>query len=295
MGNRYIYMAVYAVMIAIPAMAALTAVMGPLVPVPLVYLAADGAVAGLLLAILYLFLRQTVKFIASPAMPPLQRNINYGALGLLFILIWVGLQTVMFFVMFPKQTAQLFLPTIPLRVLIAMLLYYIVVISSQRDELKSRVSNEDMPEEDFLPEIKVANCIRSEDSAQIDKGFIESDKQDSVHPYTKEIIGHIAVRNGQKIDLIMIPDIMAIIAEGDYVMIHTGKGKYMKEQTMTYFVNHLPLNKFVRVHRSGIVNIDYLTRIETYEKQNQIITLSNNLKVKASAAGYKELKKMLNL
>lgn len=280
MSNRYIYLAVYTVMIAVPTMALMTAVMIPLISVPLAYLAADGAVAGLLLAILYLFLRPTVKFIASPALPPLQRNINYGALGLLFILAWVGLQTVIFLVMLPNRTAQLFLPTIPLRALIALLVYCTVVISNQRDELKNRISNEDMPEEDFLPEIKAANGICSEDSA---------------HPDTKEIIEYIAVKNGQKIDLIMISDIMAILAEGDYVMIHTGKGKYMKEQTMTYFVNHLPPSKFVRVHRSGIVNIDYLTRIETYEKQNQIITLGNNLKVKASAAGYKELKKMLNL
>jgi DNA-binding LytR/AlgR family response regulator len=64
---------------------------------------------------------------------------------------------------------------------------------------------------------------------------------------------------------------------------------------MKYFEEHLPSNLFVRVHRSCIVNVQVISKIELFEKQNQLLTLQNGLQVKASATGYKLLKRTLNL
>jgi DNA-binding LytR/AlgR family response regulator len=72
-------------------------------------------------------------------------------------------------------------------------------------------------------------------------------------------------------------------------------GKYMKEQTMKYFEEHLPTTQFARVHRSCIVNLEAISRIELYEKQSQQLTLKNGHQIKTSQAGYKLLRQKLNL
>ena len=105
----------------------------------------------------------------------------------------------------------------------------------------------------------------------------------------------IAVKSGTKIHVVLIPDILYLQADGDYVQIFTRDGKYLKEQTMKYFDEHLPENQFVRVHRSVIVNVEMISRIELYEKQNQLLTLKNGQQIKTSPAGYKALRMALNL
>jgi len=84
-------------------------------------------------------------------------------------------------------------------------------------------------------------------------------------------------------------------ADGDYVQIFTEQAKFLKEQTMKYFEEHLPDNQFVRVHRSVIVNVEMISRIELYEKQSQLLTLKTGQQIKASPAGYKALRAVLNL
>ena len=73
------------------------------------------------------------------------------------------------------------------------------------------------------------------------------------------------------------------------------KEKLIKEQTMKYFELHLPSNQFVRVHRSYIINVEKISRIELYAKQSQRITLHNGDQLKVSAAGYKTLRAALDL
>ncbi len=110
-----------------------------------------------------------------------------------------------------------------------------------------------------------------------------------------EILERIAVKNGQKIDVVMISEVIYLQAEGDYVMIHSTKGKFLKEQTMKSFENLLPADKFVRVHRSNIVNVDFITQIELYGKQTQLLKMRNGTEVKISLNGYKLLKQVLGL
>ncbi|HBK32085.1 MAG TPA: hypothetical protein DDZ78_10785, partial [Porphyromonadaceae bacterium] len=64
-------------------------------------------------------------------------------------------------------------------------------------------------------------------------------------------------------------------------------------ETMKYFETHLSPSTFLRVHRSYIVNIKKILRIERYEKRGQLLTLINGHKIKASEAGYKKLKEVL--
>ncbi|MDR2773399.1 MAG: LytTR family transcriptional regulator DNA-binding domain-containing protein [Tannerella sp.] len=111
---------------------------------------------------------------------------------------------------------------------------------------------------------------------------------------TKEYAKRFTVRNGQKIKIIPVEDILYLKADGDYVAIYTAEGYWLKEQTMKYSEEQLPPDRFLRVHRSCIVNIGRISRIERYGEQQQII-LCNGAKIKISASGYRTLRQRLEL
>lgn len=111
----------------------------------------------------------------------------------------------------------------------------------------------------------------------------------------KENIFRIAVKTGTKIHVVPCEQIIFLAAEGDYVMIHTKENKYLKEKTMKYFESHLDTNQFVRIHRSFIVNVNEIARIEHYDKESYMIFMKNNIQLKASVSGYKLLKEIIRL
>jgi hypothetical protein len=110
-----------------------------------------------------------------------------------------------------------------------------------------------------------------------------------------DCLEQITVKTGQKLEVIQVSEIIYFQADGDYVQIHCTNKKYLKEQTMKYFDENLPPKTFVRIHRSFIVNIHHISRIERYEKQNQLLTLKNGEKLKVSSLGYQILKTRLGL
>ena len=107
----------------------------------------------------------------------------------------------------------------------------------------------------------------------------------------KVAIDRITVRSGQNIKIIPIDDIIFIKADGDYISINTANGYWLKEQTMKYTEDTLPTDRFLRIHRSYIVNVNHIRRIERYGEK-QLIVLHNNEKIKISSARYQILKQI---
>lgn len=105
----------------------------------------------------------------------------------------------------------------------------------------------------------------------------------------------VAVRFGNKISIVPAQDIYYIEAYDDYVKIFTKDDYFLKKKTMTYFEQTLNANDFMRVHRSFIVQLQYITRIEPYEKNGHIALLKNGKKVPLSRTGYAKLKEQLGL
>ena len=112
---------------------------------------------------------------------------------------------------------------------------------------------------------------------------------------TGEIIHRIAVKIKHNVHVIPSQDIVFIEADGDYVTIHTAGGKFLKEKTMKYFETHLDPAVFTRIHRSFIVNLNHIARLELYDKEQYVVKLKDGTTLKASSAGYKTLKDLLNL
>jgi len=105
----------------------------------------------------------------------------------------------------------------------------------------------------------------------------------------------IVVKNGSKIKIIPVHDVQYLEAADDYVKIHTQEGYFLKNKTMTHFEQSLDGQQFVRSHRSYIVNVQHITRIDPYEKDNHVAILRSGAKVPVSRSGYGKLKEVLGL
>lgn len=109
-----------------------------------------------------------------------------------------------------------------------------------------------------------------------------------------ESIDRVVVKTGTKIKVIPSEKIQYIEAQDDYVMIYSEEGKHLKEKTMKYFESHLDNSMFIRIHRSYIVNVNYIIQLEHFSKDSYLVILKNGAKLKVSDSGYKNLKSRLN-
>jgi two-component system LytT family response regulator len=113
-------------------------------------------------------------------------------------------------------------------------------------------------------------------------------------PAQNSPVTRVVVRKGNAINLIPVDQIRYIESQDDYVMIYYSAGKALKQQTMKFYEENLPTTDFVRIHRSYIVKVEEIQRIEPYGKDNHIAILHSGDKLPVSRAGYKHLKEELN-
>lgn len=105
----------------------------------------------------------------------------------------------------------------------------------------------------------------------------------------------VVVRSGSNIKIVPVQEIHYIEAYDDYVKIHTADDVYLKKQTMQHFEAGLSAAHFVRVHRSFIIQVQQLTRIDPVNKDSHVALLKSGARVPLSRSGYVKLKKILGL
>lgn len=103
----------------------------------------------------------------------------------------------------------------------------------------------------------------------------------------------IVVKDNGLIRIIPEQDIQYIEASDDYVKIFTKEGYYLKKATLGSIERSLDPQQFVRVHRSFIIPVAQLVRIEPYEKESHIALLQCGAKVSVSKSGMARLKELL--
>ncbi len=113
-------------------------------------------------------------------------------------------------------------------------------------------------------------------------------------PKSASTLNRIVVRKGNAINLIPVERLKYVEAQDDYVMIYHAEGKALKQQTMKFYEENLPDKDFVRIHRSYIVSVQEINRIEPYGKDNHVAVLKSGEKLPVSRSGYKHLKEELN-
>lgn len=105
----------------------------------------------------------------------------------------------------------------------------------------------------------------------------------------------IVVKTGTKVKIIPLQDVQYLEADDDYVKIVTPDGHYLKNKTMQYYEQTLDPQQFVRVHRSYIIHINQITRIDPYQKETHLAVLRNGKQIPVSKTGYARLKVILGL
>ncbi|PUZ24537.1 two component transcriptional regulator, LytTR family [Chitinophaga costaii] len=105
----------------------------------------------------------------------------------------------------------------------------------------------------------------------------------------------IVVKLNGKIKIIPVQDVYYLEAADDYVKVVTEEGAFLKNKTMSFFEQLLDMAQFARVHRSYILNVNQVTRIEPYEKENHLAILKSGAKIPVSKTGYPKLKAALGL
>ena len=104
----------------------------------------------------------------------------------------------------------------------------------------------------------------------------------------------IVVKDGTKVTLIPVMKLDYAEALDDYVSLATEGKKHLKQQTISGLELALDPRLFVRIHRSYLVNLERVTRIEPYGKDSKVAILTNGARLPVSRAGYARLKALLD-
>ncbi|WLI90686.1 response regulator [Massilia sp. R2A-15] len=103
----------------------------------------------------------------------------------------------------------------------------------------------------------------------------------------------VLIRDGAKVHVIAAADIDVIEAQDDYVEISAGGKTWLKNQRLAELEEQLDGGKFVRIHRSYIVNIERMARIEPAGKDSHAAVLQDGRRVPVSRSGYQKLRALL--
>ena len=108
-----------------------------------------------------------------------------------------------------------------------------------------------------------------------------------------QYLSRIVIKDGARVHILPVAQIEYIEAQDDYVALHSGGKTYLKQQTISSLEASLDPALFIRVHRSFVVNLERVTKIEPYTKDTRIAILSGGAQVPVSRAGYMRLKELM--
>lgn len=103
----------------------------------------------------------------------------------------------------------------------------------------------------------------------------------------------LLVRDGASVQVIPIDQIDYLEAQDDYVAIHVGAKSWLKTRPLSEIEAELPPGRFVRIHRSFILNLDRLTRVELVARESRVAILKNGKELPVSRTGYGRLREWL--
>ena len=105
----------------------------------------------------------------------------------------------------------------------------------------------------------------------------------------------VVVKNAGVIKIIPVDAINYLEADDDYVKLSTSEGNFQKNKTMSFFEQTLDATQFIRIHRSYIINLAQVTKIELKEKDTYVVLLKSGIWLPVSKTGYVKLKAALGI
>ena len=103
----------------------------------------------------------------------------------------------------------------------------------------------------------------------------------------------VVIRDGAQVHVVPVERIDYVEAQDDYVGFRTGGRLLLKEQTMAEVEAALDPRRFVRIHRSYVLNVERLARVELYAKDSRVAILTDGTKLPVSRSGYQRLQQLL--
>jgi two-component system LytT family response regulator len=108
-----------------------------------------------------------------------------------------------------------------------------------------------------------------------------------------QALERVVVKDGTKVHIIPVAKLDYVEAQDDYIALRSGGKNYLKQQTISSIETQLDAKKFVRIHRSYIVNLERIARIEPYTKDSRVAVLSDGAQLPVSRSGHAKLKALL--
>ena len=104
----------------------------------------------------------------------------------------------------------------------------------------------------------------------------------------------VLIRDGAKVHVVPVDSIDVIEAQDDYVQISAGGKRYLKNQRLSELEALLDAASFVRLHRSYIVNIAAVARIEQVSKDSHCAVLRDGSRIPISRSGYQKVRSLMD-
>jgi len=109
----------------------------------------------------------------------------------------------------------------------------------------------------------------------------------------QEFLQRVVVKDGARVHIIPVDRLDYAESQDDYVSLHSQGKSYLKEQTISSLEAALDPQRFVRIHRSVIVNLERVAKIEPYAKDSRVAVLSDGSQLPVSRTGYERLRTLL--
>jgi two-component system, LytTR family, response regulator len=103
----------------------------------------------------------------------------------------------------------------------------------------------------------------------------------------------VLIRDGGNVHVLPVDKIDYVEAQDDYVAFKSEGKQYLKDQTLGAVESTLDPRRFVRIHRSFILNIDRISKVELYAKDSRIAILRDGTRLPVSRSGYARLSELL--
>jgi two-component system LytT family response regulator len=104
----------------------------------------------------------------------------------------------------------------------------------------------------------------------------------------------VLVRDGTKVHVIDVDELDFVQARDDYVGFHCAGQEYLKEQPLAEVEAELDPRAFVRIHRSFIVNLTRISRVEPLTRDSRVVILKDGRRLPVSRSGYQRLTALLD-
>lgn len=106
-------------------------------------------------------------------------------------------------------------------------------------------------------------------------------------------VERILIRSGAMVEVVPVGRIDYILARDDYVGVMVGGRELLKQQTLADLAGQLDPERFVRIHRSCVLNLDRLARLEAVTRQSTVAVLKDGTQLPVSRSGYARLNELL--